>query len=422
MQAGVNFRKASPNIPVTPAALPGRPILVVMTTHPLTLETFFFRQVSYFTSQGFDVHLISAPGAGFRGGSVSAMFHAVPMTRSITPFADAVALYRIWRLFRRLRPAIVHTHTPKAGLLGMIAAWLAGIKVRIYTINGLPLMTRRGWQHLMLRYTEKISCMMSTSTLCVSHSLREFAVKNGLCPAGKISTLGAGSSHGVNLNDFNPSRRTPERRLAARRRYGIPDDALVLSYVGRLVGDKGLRELADAWQQIKNNFQNLHLLVAGMEEQQDPLPTSVLQVFRADPRVHMLGPVFDDMPSIYAATDACVLPTYREGLSNVALECGAMGLPIVATRTEGCIDVVQDGATGLLVPVQNARALASALQRLLSSEELRDRLGQKAREVVSSQFAEDQVSELLVREYCRLLVSAGFSAIGTRERHDSNHQ
>src|SRR5262249_22799631 len=153
-------------------------------------------------------------------------------------------------------------------------------------------------------------------------------------------------------------------------RHQIPGDALVLGYVGRIVRDKGMIELVKAWQELREEFPALHLLMAGPFESQDPVPTDVEAVLRTDPRIHLAGDV-TDMPSMYRAFDLLILPTYREGLPTVLLEGSAMELPVVATRIPGCVDAVRDGETGMLTPVRDAEALAAAARVYLNDAELR---------------------------------------------------
>lgn len=385
--------------------------LVEITTVPESLHGFLRERTAYLKRRGCEIHVISSPGESLdefaRVQQVPA--YGVAMQRRITPFKDLTALWRIYRTLRALRPEIVHARTPKGGVLGSLAAWLARVPVRLYTIHGLPMMTATGFKRQLLKWTERISCWCAHEVLCVSHSVREVAVQEGLCPADKIKVLGRGSSAGVDAaGRFHPTRHVAEAR-EIRCRHGIGEDDLVIGFVGRVVRDKGMAELAAAWQVLRGRFPRLHLLLIGPFEPQDPIPSEVEKLFRTDPRIHVLGPI-KEPASYYAAMDVFVLPTYREGLGAVLLEAAAMQVPTVATRIPGCYDAVEDGVTGLLVPPYDAQALAEALRRLLVSPSLRRRFGVAGRARVLRDFRPEVLHQMQFEEYCALLHARGLAA------------
>ncbi len=389
-----------------------RPIkLVHITTVPETLN-FLRGQVGYLKQQGFDVHALSSPGEFLNqfGDREQVTVHAVKMARRITPVQDLLAVFRLIQCLDHIRPQIVHASTPKGGLLGTISAWLAGVPVRIYHMRGLPLMTARGYKRWLLWWSEKVSCLLADQVICVSHSLREVAVSEGLCPAAKIKVLLGGSSNGVDATGrFNCDRFDADMAQETRREYEIPTDALVVGFVGRLVRDKGITELVEAWKSLRAEFPNLHLLVVGPFEPQDPVPSDVEQLLRQDARVHLTGSRYDTSP-LYAAMDILTLPTYREGFPNTPLEAAAMQLPVVATRIPGCVDAVRDGVTGILVPPRNADALAEAIRVYLKHPELRRQHGQAGRDRVLKNFHQDAIWDAFYQEYRRLLQEQGLSA------------
>ena len=226
--------------------------LVHLTTVPGTL-VFLEGQIGFMKERGLDVSIVSSPGeelAAF-GREQAVPVFGVSMARQITPLADLRSLHAIWRHFRRLKPDIVHSHTPKAGLLGTLSAWLAGVPVRIYNIHGLPYMTASGTRRALLRATEQISCALANRVLCVSHSIRQVAIIDGLCAADKVAVLRNGPINGVDaIGQFDPVRLTDER-ASTRDHYGIPAGALVLGFVGRVVRDKGVGELVEAWRALR---------------------------------------------------------------------------------------------------------------------------------------------------------------------------
>lgn len=368
-------------------------------------------QAGYLRERGYEVEVISSPGAQLddfaRDEGVVA--YAVPMERRITPGRDLVALGRLWRRLRERRPVIVHAHTPKAGLLGMMAARLAGTPARVYHLRGLPLATASGWRRRLLVATERIACTLAQRVIAVSRSLRETALAERICPPKKIVVLAGGSGQGVDARGrFDPERLPPGARREARQRWGIPEGARVLGFVGRLVMDKGIVELAAAWRELAPRFPTLHLLLVGPEEPRDPVPPQVLDRLRQDPRVHFAGLV-EDTALAYAAMDLVALPTYREGFPNVPLEAAAMGLPVVATRVPGCVDAVAAGVTGLLVPPRDAGALAEAFARYLDDPDLARRHGRAGRERVLAKFARERIWEALAATYDELLDRAGIA-------------
>jgi glycosyltransferase involved in cell wall biosynthesis len=385
--------------------------LVIVTTAHETLGAFFAGQVAFLASRGFEVHAVSSPGDGLDklGGIPGVATHAIAMRRPPHPLRDLVSLIALGTLMLRLRPRIVHAHTPKAGLLGMLAAMFVRVPVRLYTIHGLPLLTRSGWRRKLLEFTERMACALSTRTYCISPSLESLVKQLRLCDPRKLATPGDGSCAGVDLERFRPRPGDPGARLKLRSAYGIPADVPLLCYVGRIARDKGIETLAGTWQVLAGEFPGLHLLACGAADPTDPVPATALVLLRSHPRVHMTDGCIADMPSVYAASDICVLPTLREGLSQVALESGAMQLPMVGTRIPGLVDAVEDGVTGLLVPPGDPTALAGAIRRLIEDQALRRRLGIAGRHFVSTRFSDTRVNNLYLAEYLGFAAAAQVS-------------
>jgi len=384
------------------------PSVLHVTTVPVTLR-FVAGHVAHAQRRGFEIHALSSPGEalGDYGREMRIEVHAARMPRRITPLVDLVALWRIVRVMRRVRPAIVDGHTPKGGLLAMVAAALCRVPVRIYHQHGLPLMTATGLKRRILRWSERVACRLAHQVICVSGSVREVIIAEGLCPPEKIKVLGHGSIDGVDADrTFDPARVGAEAERDVRARYRIPEGAPVIGFVGRIVRDKGVSELAQSWRALRVEWPSLHLLLAGPFESQDPIPADVEAELRGDPRVHLAGMVHD-MPSIYRTLDVLVLPTYREGFPASLLEAAAMELPVIATRIPGCVDAVRDGETGLLVPVRDAEALTAAIRVYLADPELRRRHGARGRERARREFDPGMLREALSQEYMRLLAERG---------------
>jgi glycosyltransferase involved in cell wall biosynthesis len=377
-----------------------------ITTVPVTLH-FLRGQAAYMRRHGIDLSALSSPGEGLDsfGRDEGIKVYSVPMQRRISPLRDLVSLIGIIRKMRLIRPDLIHAHTPKAGLLGMIAAWFCGIDARIYQIHGLPFMTAAGLKRWLLMGSERAACSFARVVLCVSPSIRTVAIESGICTPEKAKVLAGGSVSGVDADThFNPALASGARE-PVRQRFGIPADSPVIGFVGRLVRDKGVAELVRAWLDLRENDPELHMLMVGPFEEQDAVQKEVRDRLEHDPRVHLAG-VDWNMPPLYTAMDLLVLPTYREGLGMVLLEAAAMELPVVATNIPGCVDAVVSGVTGTLVPPRDAPALAAAIRTYLSDPALRAHHGAEGRRRVLREFRQIVVWEALKAEYQKLCRSS----------------
>jgi glycosyltransferase involved in cell wall biosynthesis len=372
---------------------PREPRLLHVCTVAGSLD-FLRGQARYVASHGFEVHVVASPDADALArfaGEEGVATHPVAMTRAITPLADARSLLELVRLVASLAPDIVHAGTPKGGLLGMVAAFVNRVPVRIYHVHGIRGMTARGWRRGLLLSTEWLACHLATRVLCVSASTRDAVVASSLCPADRIVVLGAGSCNGVDARTrFNPGRVDAQQRADLRRQLSLPDDGPVVGFVGRVVREKGIVVLAAAWERLAVEFPALHLLIVGPLEQEDPVPAAALDLLTYHPRVRFVDAVTDPAP-YYGVMDVVVLPTYREGLPNVPLEAAAMGLPVVATRVPGCVDAIVDGVTGTLVEPYLAEPLAEAVATYLRSSDLRREHGADGRARVQRDFVPEDI-------------------------------
>ena len=378
--------------------------LVHLVTVPISLRTFFDGQIGYMKDSGLEVQAISSPGPLLEDFSETEdiRVHPVRMSRSISPFKDFLALLSLCFLLAKIRPEILHAHTPKAGLLGMIAGWVTRVPVRIYHIRGLPLVTMRGPRQWLLKATERIACRLAHRVLCVSHSVRSVAIDENLCTPEKIAVLCAGSGNGVDAEGrFNPQRMSISARNQIRESLGIAKEDVTLGFIGRFAKDKGFAELAKAWEALRVEFPKIHFLVIGGIDSRDPVPKAMVEKLRRDPRVHFIKQT-QKIEKYYHSIDICVLPTYREGLPNVLLEAGAMECAVVSTQVPGCVDVVVDGETGLLVAARDSGALQLAIRKYLQSTELRAQHGESARQRVVENFRQEKIWSALREEYHRL--------------------
>jgi glycosyltransferase involved in cell wall biosynthesis len=385
-------------------------VLVHVTTVPMTLLA-LRGQLSFMEKAGFEVHVISSPGVELDKFALEEGVapHSISMSRRIAPLRDVVSLIKLWRLLRAMRPEIVDAHTPKAGLLGMLAAWLAGVPVRIHHLHGLLFPTRTGLSRWLIRWFQKLSCLFAHRVISVSQSMREVMIAERVCPPGKIRVLLNGSINGVDANGrFRPASDDGAMRKATRASFGISDSALVLGFIGRVVRDKGVVELATAWQSLRTEFSDLHLLIVGPFESSDPVPSETKVALESDSRIHLLG-LDRDTPRLYSAMDLLILPSYREGFPLVAIEAASMALPVVTTRVTGCVDAVRDGVTGKLVPARDDRSLTDAIRSYLRDPALRRRHGAVARAWVLQELSQEAIWSATRDEYRDLLKDRGVS-------------
>jgi glycosyltransferase involved in cell wall biosynthesis len=383
----------SPTGPPTP-----RRTVVQLATAPFFFRWFLEGHVRALQSAGYRVHVLSAPGPDLDWfcEATGAARHAVPMERGPSPARDLVSLLGVVRALRAIRPDIVHAHTPKAGLLGMVAGRLLRLPVRVYHCHGLRYETASGPGRAVLWAAERLTCALADHVLTVGPSMRAALIGRRLCPARKVEVLHRGSAGGVDGERFAPP--APEERRSARERLGIPADARVMGYVGRVVRDKGIEELYLAWRLLAETLPDLHLVVVGPVEAGDPVPAEVLEAMSRAPRVHLVGLDWHP-PPLFAAMDVVALPSRREGFGLAALEASAMGLPVVASRIPGCVDAVEDGVTGRLVPPGDAPALARALRGYLEDAALRAAHGAAGRARALADFRPAEVEAALRRRY-----------------------
>jgi glycosyltransferase involved in cell wall biosynthesis len=348
---------------------------------------------------GFCVTLLSSPGELLvrTAAEEGVEFIELPMQREISPLADLRSLFRLFWILRRLKPDLSEFSTPKAGLLGSIAAMLCGVPVRVYFLRGLKLEASSGAKRRLLLATEKIAMACSHSVLCNSVSLRKQALALGLASAKKLQLLGEGSSNGVDVERFSPG------PTNLRDSLGLPREAQVVGFVGRLTRDKGLPELIDAFDAILAAKPNAHLLLVGWyDAAEDALDSRIRSRIQRHPRIHTTGYV-DDTAPYYRAMDLMVLPTRREGFPNVVLEAAASGIPVITTFSTGSCDSVLPEVTGLLIPPGHPKAITEAVLKLLRNPERRASMGVAARAWVLEHFVNERVLGLAVSYYKSLI-------------------
>lgn len=380
------------------------PRICRIVTVPITFATLLREQVRRIVEGGLDLTLVSSPSDVLPqlARESGARCHPIAMARGTSPAQDLASLAALTRFLRRERFDLVHSSTPKAGLLTAIAGLLARTPRRLHTYTGQPWVELQGAMRWAAMNADRAVARLDTHLYADSESQRQFLVARRIVPAERVRVLGAGSISGVDLRRFDPDA-LGEERQRVRGELVIGRDSLVIAFVGRVTRDKGIRELIAAFRELRGEQPGLHLLLVGPEEpERDPLPAETVEEITSNPQIHSIG--FSESPERYlAAADLFCLPSYREGFGSVAIEAGAMRLPSVVTRVTGLVDAVVDEHTGLVVPAKDVGALVSALRRLIAAPDLRRRMGQASRERAVRHFDADFINGLVVAEYRRLL-------------------
>ncbi len=316
---------------------------------------------------------------------VSAKIFPVRIERKISPWRDFLAICQMVRLFRRYRFQLVHSVTPKAGLLAMTSAFLVGVGVRIHTFTGQVWATRTGFSRWLLKNADKWIGWLSTDILVDSASQCRFLLDEGVLVESKSGVLAQGSISGVDTSRFKPDERA---RTKIRSELSIPTGAMVFLYLGRLNRDKGLLDLASAFAGIDDT--GVYLLMVGPDE--DRIGSQILTLAEGNAkRVYLVG--FAAKPEEYlAAADVLCLPSYREGFGNAVIEAAAVGIPAIGSRIYGLVDAIEENESGLLFEVHNVKALRNCMSALCNDKVLRTRLGRQARERVLAQFTSERLA------------------------------
>lgn len=377
--------------------------LVRITTVPISLEKLLSGQLHYMRSF-YDVIAVSADKENLEklGKSQEVEVFPVEMTRKITPAQDFFAIIKLYSFLRKTKPFIVHTHTPKAGLVGMIAAKLAGVPHRLHTVAGLPLVETIGLKRKLLDFVEKVTYSCATRVYPNSLGLKYIIEKNNYCGIQKLKVLANGSSNGIDTAYFNPDLFSTEHKTEFRNSLGIPEDDFVFVFVGRLVSAKGINEMIVAFELLQKKHSQVKLLLVGdYEKDLDPLSAFTLERIKSNTSILSVGFQSDVRP-YFSISDALVFPSYREGFPNVVMQAGAMGLPSIVSDINGCNEIIIEGENGLIISVKSSQALYDAMELFLSDNQLFKIMKQNARSLIVSRYEQLLVWEAILQEY-RLL-------------------
>ena len=373
--------------------------LIRITTVPISLDKLLTGQLRFMSDFYEVVAVSSIPNElSAIGKKENVRTFALEMTRKITPFQDIKAVLKLYRFLKKEKPYIVHTHTPKAGIVGMLAAKLAGVPNRLHTVAGLPLLEATGTKRKILDAVEKATYSCATKVYPNSFVLLDFLKQNKYCPPEKLAVLGNGSSNGINTEYFSKSHFSTEEIVVLRSSLGISATDFVFIFVGRLVSDKGINELVAAFQKIQQSYDNAKLLLVGnFEDELDPLSNATMDVIKNNPKV-ILGGYQNDVRPYFAISDALAFPSYREGFPNVVMQAGAMELPAIVTDINGCNEIIEDGVNGLIVPVKNEAKLFDAMEMMLKND-FQTKMKQNARPLIVSRYEQKLVWDAILNEY-----------------------
>lgn len=360
--------------------------------------------------EGYEVVAVSSPGAALdevaqREGVKS---YAVPMRRDISLINDLNSLWGLIKVFRKEKPAMVHSMTPKAGLLSMMAGWFCQVPVRVHTFTGLVFPTTTGLKQKILIFTDRLTCA------CATHIIPEGEGVKGDLQRFKITkkplkVLGYGNVKGIDLKWFDPELTEVQKEASKIRKDGV----FTFVSLGRLVGDKGINELVEAYTKIHAEFPATRLILVGPEERElDPLKPETIKTIESEESIEAIGGKKDVRPW-YAAADALVFPSYREGFPNVVIEAGAMNLPSIVTDINGSNEIIIEGENGMIVPSKDAKALEDAMRSFIENPERTKAMGAKARPLVASRYEQSYVRQCLKDFYREILGREG-SECGTK--------
>ena len=376
----------------------------ITTTIPASLN--FFKGNLKFLSGWFEVCAISSQleelkGVGEREGVHT---YCIPMVRHISLIKDFSCLLKFIFLFLRERPFIVHGNTPKASMLSMLAACITKVPVRIYMCHGLRYQGAQGLFRKILMGMEKLTCACATEVLCVSDGVRKTLILDGSSSFGKSVVLGAGSAAGLDLEYFNP---TCVDANKMRKELGISHDDFVFIFVGRIVADKGINELVDAFNRLSEESDHVHLVLVGNEENKlNPISDYTREIINKNERVYAIGKRSDVRPYLLGA-DAFVFPSYREGFGMVLVEANAMGLPAISSDIIGCNEIILRGKNGELIPPRDTEILYSKMKEWVDHPQMVKGMSSNARFFVKQRFDKEVVWENTLKEYLRLVEANG---------------
>lgn len=342
-------------------------------------------------NQGYEMIAVTSPGEELERLRLDDGFRCieVPMARRISLIRDLRSLLKMILVFMKEKPQVVHSMTPKAGMLCMVAAWLTRVPVRIHTFTGLVWPTAVGVKRKVLMATDWLTCACATHVIPEGQGVLN-DLKNGGITRKPMKVLGYGNIRGIDMERFNPE------RFPVEKGNGI----FSFVFVGRIVGDKGINELVEAFTKLHDKYGETKLTLVGKYEKVDPISERTQQLIDADCAIEVVGAKYDDdLVMEYSKADCFVMPSYREGFPNTVMEAGAMGLPSIVTDINGSREIIIEGENGFIVPIKDSKALYDAMERMLTDNVTREQMASKARNLIMSRFEKNFVQQCQIDFY-----------------------
>ncbi len=370
---------------------------------PVSLENLLEGQLNFMQGE-YEVIAVSSEKERLNklGEKLGVRTYSVDMTREITPHKDISSLWELYRFFKREKPLIVHTHTPKAGVAGMMAAKMAGVPLRLHTLAGLPLLEAKGPKRKLLEIVEKLTFKCATKVYPNSKRIHDYVLEKKFISAEKLKVLGKGSSNGIDTNYFNPNNFEKSSKENFRKELSISKEDLVFVFVGRLVRDKGINELVRAFKLLNKEHSKIKLLLVGpFEESLDPLEPETVRIIANDNSIIAVG-YKDDVRPYLAISDVLAFPSYREGFPNVVMQAGAMGLPAIVSDINGCNEIIIEGKNGTIVPAKSTDELYHAMKKMILDENWKNSLAHNARKTIKDNYERKDMWKAILAEYKHL--------------------
>jgi glycosyltransferase involved in cell wall biosynthesis len=380
-----------------------KPKLIRTATIALSLDYLLKGQLA-FLNEKYDVVAVSGADEHLKtvASREKVRTVSVPMQRPIKPWQDLISLWKLYRLFMVEKPHIVHSITPKAGLLSMTAAFFAGVPVRMHTFTGLIFPSKTGVLQQLLIVMDKILCLFATHIYPEGQGVRQDLIKFGITKK-KLNVLANGNVNGIDVEYFDPKQLGAAQIIALKQELNIEVTDFVYIFVGRLVGDKGVKELVTAFLKLESQVSGVKLLLVGpLEPELDPLDSQTMQAINQSDNIIQLG-FQKDVRKYFSISNSLVFPSYREGFPNVVLQAGAMGLPTIATDISGCNEIITRGYNGILVPVKDDEKLFDGMLQLAINRVFCNELASNSRSVIVERYQQRLVWEAIEAEYNRIV-------------------
>ena len=378
-----------------------KPKLIRITTVSKSLKRLLKGQLHYMNTHGFEVIGVSSPDEFLPQVEKAENIptYAVAMQRGISPLDDIKSVWNLYKIFKKEQPKIVHTHTPKAGTVGMFAAYLAGVPIRLHTVAGLPLMETKGIKRKILNNVEKITYQLATKVYPNSLNLKQFIIDEKLGKASKLKVIGNGSSNGIDTSVFDPATVSKEIKSELRDSLAIKPNDFVFLFIGRLVNDKGINELITAFVNLAERHADMQLVLVGNnDDNSDPLADETLEQIQNHPQIHAVG-YKNNVVDYFAFADVFTFPSYREGFPNVVLQAAAMQLCSIVTNINGSNEIVEEGKNGFVIPLKDAENLGKKMKYCYQNKEQTKQMGFKSRRIILEKFERTQLWALIKKEY-----------------------